>query len=458
MQEYQNSANYIITGKMLKVSYSGVYEDQHHNRIEFSADIEDDIEIHLVGSGNYIKLGKITSVNEYKIPEKMRKIWQVELAMLDTIDAICKKHNIHYFLLHGTLLGAVRHKGFIPWDDDLDIGMLRRDYDKFLEIAPQELSEPYFLQTMWTDRNCFFGGLTKLRNSETAGITERELGHACNLGIWIDILPVDYCTADEKRLAAKERKIKRACRWLYAKVYGNELKRFDQLPLLVCKFMTLVSYFIPYEHLCKKLDRAMRLYTTPSKDVAVFTGAGKHRILNAADFETTAELEFEGRRIPVPAGYENYLFMTLGKDYMKFPPEEERKPKHTGIYDPEHSYREYLQKLTGMFEGSRGKKIILFGSGMMFEDYMKKWGSRYRPVFLVDNDENKWGRSRMGIEIREPDKILEIPEEKRHLIICSFYYKEIEKQLQEMGITEYRVYVQKLEWIIKAEGEAGLTT
>lgn len=106
-----------------------------------------------------------------------------------------------------------------------------------------------------------------------------------------------------------------------------------------------------------------------------------------------------------------------------------------------------------MFEGSKGKKIILFGSGMMFEDYMKKWGSRYRPFFLVDNDENKWGRSRMGIEIKSPRAILEIAEEKRHLIICSFYYKEIEQQLREMGITEYRVYVQKLEWVIRAEGQ-----
>lgn len=451
MQEYQNSADYIITGKMLKASYSGVYEDQHHNRIEFSSDIEDDIEIRLAGSGNYIKLGKIASVNDYKVPDKMRKIWQIELAMLDKVDAICKKHDIHYFLLHGTLLGAVRHKGFIPWDDDLDIGMLRKDYDKFLEIAPKELSEPYFLQTMWTDHNCFFGGLTKLRNSETTGITERELGHHCNLGIWIDILPVDYCTADEKRLAAKERMIKRACHWLYAKVYGNDLKRVDNIPSVLYKLMTLVSQFIPYPYLCRKLERAIRICTARSKDMAVFTGAGKHRILNAADFETTTELEFEGRRIPVPAGYENYLFMTLGRDYMKFPPEEERRPKHTGIYDPDRSYREYLQKLTGMFEGSRGKKIILFGSGMMFEDYMKKWGSRYRPVFLVDNDKNKWGRSRMGIEIKKPEEILEIPKQKRHLIICSFYYKEIEKQLQEMGITEYRIYVQKLEWIVRAE-------
>lgn len=453
MEKHQKSPDYIISGKELKSTKKGVYEDQWQNKIEFSSDIEDDIKIHLSGNGNYIKLGKISSVNDYKISDKMRKIWQVELSMLDKIDAICRKHHIQYFLLHGTLLGAVRHKGFIPWDDDLDIGMLRKDYDKFMEVAPKELGESYFLQNMWTDSDCFWGGMAKVRNSETAGITERELGHGCNLGIWIDILPLDYCTEDERLLNLKERKINKLCTWLYAKVYGNELKRFNKLPPWLWRCVTVMSHFISYRYLCKKLDHAMRLYTEPSKDMAIFTGAGKHRILNAADFESTTELEFEGRKIPVPTGYENYLFMTLGKDYMTFPPVEERKPKHTGIYDPEHSYKEYLQKLTGMFEGSKGKKIILFGSGMMFEDYMKKWGSRYRPFFLVDNDENKWGRSRMGIEIKSPQAIFEIPAEKRHLIICSFYYKEIEKQLQEMGVAEYRIYVQKLEWIVAAEAE-----
>ncbi len=440
---------YIISGKELKATKNGVYEDEWGNKIEYSSDIEDDIKVYLTGTGNYIKLGKVSSVSEYKVSDKMRRVWQVELDLLDQVDIICKKYHIQYFLMHGTLLGAVRHKGFIPWDDDLDIGMLRKDYDQFIKVAQDELSEPYFLQNMWTDPNCFFSTMTKLRNSATTGIVARELGHDCNQGIWLDILPLDYVTPDEKLLARKERKIVKYRNWLHARVYGRDKIKYNNIPSVLWKGMTAVSKFFSYEKLCKKLDYAVRLYTEPSENVAVFSG--KSRILNAGDFEYTVGLEFEGRMVPVPAGYENYLFMTQGKDFMKFPPEEQRRPKHIGIYDTERSYKEYIHKLTGMFEGCKGKKIILFGSGMMFEDYMKKWGGRYRPSFLVDNDENKWERSRMGIEIKPPKALLEIPAEKRHLIICSFYYKEIEKQLQEMGIMDYHIYIQKLEWIVDAE-------
>ncbi len=76
---------------------------------------------------------------------------------------------------------------------------------------------------------------------------------------------------------------------------------------------------------------------------------------------------------------------------------------------------------------------------------MKKYGDRYRPSFLVDNDTSKWGRTRMGIQIKEPGAIREVPEGKRHLIICSFYYREIAEQLDQMGIGGYKVYVQEPE-------------
>ncbi len=391
-------------------------------------------------------------IADYKISDKMKKIWKVELSMLDEVDRICKKYKLTYFLVHGSLLGAVRHKGFIPWDDDLDIAMPREDYDKFLEFSVKELEPPLSLHTPETEKDIFWGGFSRLRNGNTTAIEARDLSHKGNLGIWIDILPIDVCTMDEMLFERKKKRIRHCHRLLLAKLYGNDYKAYADMRPWMWKSYRLLSHFYSHSRLCGMLDQAMKLYTDePSEDVAFFSGYYMHRRLNRADFASTSLLEFEGRKYPVPVGYENYLFMSLGKDYLKYPPEDERKPKHTGIFDPEKPYEEYRQMLTGMFDDVQGKKIILFGAGMMFEDYMKKWGGRYRPAFLVDNDENKWGRQRMGIPVKSPKEILDIPKEKRRLIICSFYYKEIQKQLESMGIRDYHIYVQHMEWVIKAE-------
>lgn len=394
-------------------------------------------------------------IADYRISDKMKKTWKVELAMLDEVSRICRKHGLDWFLVHGSLLGAVRHKGFIPWDDDLDIAMPRKDYDQFIQIAKEELKEPLSIHTPETEKDIFWGGFARIRNSQTAGIEVRELTHKGNLGIWIDILPLDVCTMDEKLLDKKEKRIRHCHRLILAKIYGRDYERYGEMGKLRWKGYRLLSRLYSHDTLCRMLDQAMRLYTDkPSKDLAIFSGYYQHRRLNAGDFREVVQLEFEHRSLPVPVGYENYLFMSLGKDYMKYPPEEERKPKHTGIFDPEKPYGQYQKMLTGMFEDIKGKNIILFGAGMMMEDYMKKWGNQYRPSFLVDNDKNKWDRQRFGIPIKAPEEILKVPERKRRLIICSFYYKEIQKQLEEMGIRDYRVYVQHLEWILKSEEEA----
>ena len=395
------------------------------------------------------------TIADYKISDKMKKIWKVELFILDEISRICKKHQLTWFLVHGSLLGAVRHKGFVPWDDDLDIAMPRADYDKFIRCAREELEEPLSIHTPGTETDIFWGGYARIRNKQTTGIEARELTHKGNLGIWVDVLPLDVCTMDEKLFIKKEKKIRRCHRLLLAEIYGKDYKRYNDMGTAAWKFYRLLSHLYTHSRLCKMLDKAMRLYTDkPSEDAAFFTGYYKHKRLNGEDFKETVYLEFEGRMLPVPSGYENYLFMSLGKDYMKYPPAEERKPKHTGIFDPEKPYEEYQRMLTGMFEDIDGKKIILFGAGMMFEDYMKKWGNRYRPDFLVDNDENKWERQRMGIPIKSPKEILKVPEKRRRLIICSFYYKEIQKQLDQMGIHDYHVYIQHMEWILKSEDKS----
>ena len=397
------------------------------------------------------KITPAAKTDDYIVSDKMKKTWQVELNILDEIDRICKKYSLTYFLVHGSLLGAVRHKGFVPWDDDLDIAMLRKDYDTFLEVAPKELKTPLSLHTMATETDIFWGGFAKIKNADTTAIPTRELTHEANLGIWVDVLPIDYCTEDERLFVKKQKKIRHCHRLFLAKIYGKEFKRYADMNPWLWRCYRLLSWFYSFANLSGRLNHAMQLYTDKSNDVAVFSGYYQHRRLSAKLFSDTCMLDFEGRKVPAPVKYEEYLRALLGNDYRKLPPVEERKPKHAGIYDPEKPYGEYQKLFNGMFEGCKGKQIILFGSGFMFEDYMKKYGSQYRPSLLVDNDQNKWDRRRMGIPIASPQRILGIPKSKRHLIICSFYYKEISKQLDEMGITDYKVYIQNMDWILQAE-------
>ena len=388
----------------------------------------------------------------YKVTDKQRQIWNVELDILSSVEGICKKHNLRYFALHGTLLGAVRHKGFIPWDDDLDIGMLREDYDKFLEIAKEELPKHLFLQTMFTEEDVFYNGITRIRNSNTTGIQERELDRRCNKGIWIDILPIDNSPLEDALYREKCKKVSRYNLLLQAKFYGKEMKaapyKTSRAGWLGCK---LAAVFFPKAYLLKKLNGAMRIGDKENCELGIFTGHCNYRQLNRADFSDVTYLDFEGRKVSAPVGYENYLFMVMGSDYMQLPPENEQRPKHRGIFDANKPYTEYEKVFCGMFDNVDGKKLVLFGAGMMFDDYMKKFGRKYKPDFIVDNDKNKWGRNRQGVEIKSPEAILSVPAGRRKVIVCSAHYPEIEKQLQEMGITEYSVYIQHVKWITDTE-------
>ncbi|MGN0161808.1 MAG: phosphorylcholine transferase LicD [Lachnospiraceae bacterium] len=128
-------------------------------------------------------------IEGYLVTSKMKKIWAVELNLLKKFDEACKKYNIKYHVCYGTLLGAVRHQGFIPWDDDIDVFILRDDYMRLLQIGPQEFKEPYFFQNAYTDSMIW--GFSKLRDSRTTAIEFQDKEESFNQGIFIDIFPLD---------------------------------------------------------------------------------------------------------------------------------------------------------------------------------------------------------------------------------------------------------------------------
>ena len=126
----------------------------------------------------------------YEVSEKLKKIWAVELDLLNELLDVCKKHGINVQVFAGTLLGAVRHKGFIPWDDDVDVAMSREDFKKLCAVAPDEFKEPYFFQTALNDRKHFFG-FGRLRNCLTTGVIRGHESPDYNNGIYIDVFPLD---------------------------------------------------------------------------------------------------------------------------------------------------------------------------------------------------------------------------------------------------------------------------
>ena len=128
----------------------------------------------------------------YFVDAHMKAVWKVMLDIVEEFVRICNKYDLKYSLAGGTLIGAFRHRGFIPWDDDIDIDMVREEYDKFLAVAEKELEAPYFLQTTKTDHGRV-SVFAQIRNSDTTCFDPKwqKLGSEFNCGIGIDIFPVD---------------------------------------------------------------------------------------------------------------------------------------------------------------------------------------------------------------------------------------------------------------------------
>lgn len=252
---------------------------------------------------------------------ELRQLQLIELEMLIEVDRICRKHGINYSLAGGTLIGAVRHGGFIPWDDDLDIIFLHEDYEKFVKICETELdTDRFFLQDYRTDPG-YRWGYGKLRRKDTEYIKSGQEMLKQRTGICIDLFNLEYMPDEETERKQYMRKM-----FCIRKIMYAAMGRKNEKNVLLRAFYS-VLYLIPKKIVYTVKTKICQKYNDGHTGFVTCTMFPPPNALNGYPvslFDDFVEMKFEGMNFKVASGYDMILRSQYG-DYMTLPPESQRK-------------------------------------------------------------------------------------------------------------------------------------
>lgn len=257
----------------------------------------------------------------------LQELKEIELDILKMFDAFCKENNIRYFLAFGTLLGAIRYKKFIPWDDDVDVLVPREDYKRLLSLFQD--NEKYHLYSFERNRKYAFP-FAKLCNMTTKLVETSYPNNNLELGVNIDIFPLDYFDNDLEEAKNEIRRIRKnnAC-LSYMKV--DKPKTSNPIKYVVWSIIIKYCKLRGSEYYIQKTTRECN---KPEQKGSKYAGAKVwpiwgDRIITPADaFSESVEIEFEGMMFPAPIGYDAYLTCLYG-DYLPEPPKDKQKTHHS---------------------------------------------------------------------------------------------------------------------------------
>ena len=274
----------------------------------------------------------------FLVTESRKKIWAIELDIFQKFAKICEQHNLHYFALYGTIVEAMLHKGMIPWDDDMDVGMPREDYERFCKECVSEFHDPYLLQTPYTDCGYYFS-FAKIRNKNTTCVSKVMQKAGFCQGIFLDIFPLDYCDPvtyedDRKEIYNSIMKCSSAMKSNNDDLDDSQLQKLRM-------YHTNEPLF--------EYERIQQIAKNPKYKNSRYIGVPVNTILKSeqqiwetSDFTDYETSPFENTEIRIPQGYHHVLQIIYG-DYMSYPPLEKRGTWHKGIiWDPNNPYKKYI--------------------------------------------------------------------------------------------------------------------
>ncbi len=271
------------------------------------------------------------------------------LTILKAFIAVCEKHHLRYFVNGGTALGAIRHKGFIPWDDDVDVMMPRKDYEEFIKLQYEYEGTPYFIQT-WKSDPRYIYCFAKLRDSSTTYIENFYVNHRINHGMWIDIFPIDGMSYKDKPRQRCAKRIKYVWYQVYMSYFPNMIRKIHKDTFFKDILLNIVgglTYILDIGHYRQRIvERHCRHYDFDKSVLAglYFDFDTKHAAMDKHIFDEYTLVDFEDIKVRIPKDYDKYLTNLFG-DYMTPPPIDKQVGwhHHKGC-SLDIGYQEYMKK------------------------------------------------------------------------------------------------------------------
>lgn len=277
------------------------------------------------------------TICDFYVDENRKKIWAIEIDLLIQFDKVCREIGVGYHVSFGGLLGIVRHGGFIPWDDDLDVCMFREDYDKLISSCQGRFQHPYFLQIPGKDDGYYFS-FTRLCNSNTTCIPETFRYQKYNKGVALDIFVLDNCLeteAENNHEAIKSLILENSTNMRRSNPHPSErdIVRMNMYPAS------------DPDSVNERIDMLSQKYrNTDTRKCAIFQMAiysYAKMVWDKQDLKDLMDVDFYGHKVMIPRNSDRVLEVTYG-DYMQMPPVEKRGTWHSGVFwDLDKPYTEY---------------------------------------------------------------------------------------------------------------------